>query len=430
MTNIDIAFPRVDSGSAALAIEPVPQAAANTGLATFAGSSAARQTLTCKDLLHGDTRRAAEREAAELFPEMLNNTEVVMTFGTSALEGVNTLIDRLLHEVEPEKIPELTDLMKSLNREMRGVRSKYDVSDPKVREKYENYKGGIGRFFGNVKTLVELLMEDVQSLETQLNKVVKTLENRQFKMRRNVVFYDALYEENEIEIGKLIYVIGVMELICDIAANEASKIKVGEANLGDRGAERKAEIAGLAEILANRVAEYKGRLFVAWATAPQVRMMRTLNVSLAMRINTLLTITIPTMKGTIVQWRMLMQSKDAADMSNVVADASNEWLQSYAQAGAVVVPMIAEAVSTPTLRPDTVFAMAASIEAQANGIVKAIEAGVQQRAALDDSMVKAQIILRDSAGKVSDAVIDQFVTKATKPLEITTQVIAEDAQAA
>lgn len=419
---MEITFPEVDSGSQALAIQPALESPINKGMAAIAATSETRKTLACKDLLKGDTLASAEREATKLLPEMLANTEVFTAYGTSALVGVNDLINRLLHEVEPEKIPELTQIMQDLNKDMRGIRRKYDVSDPKIREKYEKWKGGVARFFGNARSLVEFLMEDIQSLEKQLDKVTTTLEGRQYTLSRNVVYYDELYDQNEIEIGNLIYVIGVMELIRDQAAENAAHIVVGDAQLGDRGGEQKASLAEFVNNMDIRTSEFKGRLFIAWSTAPQVRTMRTLNISLAARINTLLTITIPTMKATILHWRMLMQTADAAKLSQEVINASNEWLQSYSAAGAQLVPTIAQAINQPTLSIQTVEAMANSIQQQADGIISAVQEGAQRRAELEDAMVKAQKVMSDATAKLGDTLVDEIISRNTKPLEIETSV--------
>lgn len=417
MTDIQVAFPKVVEGTPLIVAPPI-DTPANQGLATVATSQVQRQQLSCSSLLQGDTLTRAQAEAVELYAAMRKNTQVFMTYGNSALEGVNSLVERLLHEVRPVAIPELTSLMRDLNKEMRTIRTKYDVSDPKVREKYEKWKGGLGRLWGQAKTLVELLMEDVLSIESQLDKVAKTLRERQHELLKNVGYYDELYRENENEILQVIYAVGVMELIHGLAVKEMESIVVGEATLGDRKGEEKAAIGQFAENLAIKIAEYKGRLFVAWSTSPSVRNMRSLDVAVASRISELLVITVPTMKATILQWRMLMQTHDAAKMNAAVAEASNEWMQAYAAAGAQLVPQIADIVETPSLQPQTVAAMAASLAAQAEGIVKAMEAGAQRRRELDEAILAGGRVIADANKKISDALVAQVVGKATEALPV------------
>jgi uncharacterized protein YaaN involved in tellurite resistance len=418
-----VAFPQVTEGGP-LPVPEAPETVANTGLAVIAKTPETRNTLSCLALLQGDTLQRAYDDADQLYEEMLSNTQVFMTYGSRALDGVNDLVERLLHEVEPTDIPELTALMKDLNREMRSVRNKYDVSDPKVAEKYAEWKGGIARLWGKGKTLIELLMEDVQSIETQLNKVAKTLKGRQLQLIQNVGYYDELYVENEAEIIKVIYVVAVMEIIREKAAMDAKNIEVGDANLGDRKGERKAALAQFAENMSIKISEYKGRLFIAWSTSPQVRNMRNLDVALAERVNELLTITIPTMKATIVQWRLLIQTEDAAKLSAAVAEEANNWLQAYAAAGAEVVPRIARIVEEPSLKPSTITAMADSLAKQADGIVQAMEMGAQRRAENEQAILAAQKVIADSNAKVSDALVQQVVEEATRalPIQVTDSV--------
>ena len=51
-----------------------------------------------------------------------------------------------------------------------------------------------------------------------------------------------------------------------------------------------------------RTGEFKQRLFVAWATSPQVRNIRTISYGLGQRLGLLITLTIPVFKLTVVQW--------------------------------------------------------------------------------------------------------------------------------
>ncbi len=415
---IEIAFPKVDEGSTALAIPEAHNLPVATGLSSVAAKPETRRTLNCSYLLQGQTRAEAEAEAAKLLEEMLDNTQVFMTYGMSALEGVNALVDRILNELEPVRIPELEGLMKDLNDEMRSVRGKYDMSDPKVRERYEKWSSGVKRFFRNAKTMIDMFREDISSVQKQLEKISGQLRGQQYTLLRNVAFYDELYDENEAEIVKLIYVIGVMELIRDLAVEQAKAIDVGDSTLGDRGSEQQAKVVQLAHNMDIKIAEYKGRLFVAWATSPQVRMMRELNVGLAMRINELICVTVPTMKLTAAQWQLMIQTQDAAKLAQAVADASNEWLQAYARAGAEAVPMIAQTIETPTLTPETIAAMADSIATQANGIVQAMKEGTQRRADMQHAMMMAKKVLDDSSQLITDTVINSVVATATRPLEL------------
>jgi uncharacterized protein YaaN involved in tellurite resistance len=397
-------------------VPPQPTSPGDQYLHQAAQSADARSALVCKDLLTPQARQQAEQWAQRLYPQMLANTQVFMAFGQDAIAEMNSLIDSLLKQVEPVDIPQLTAMMRQLNDEMRNIRQKYDVSDDRVREKLEHWTGGIGRFFGHARSLIEALMEDAMSLEQQLDRVTGQLGGKEQQIVRNVHIYDQLYETNEAEIQKLISAIAVMELIRDLAANEAAGITVDASNEADHEkSERKRMLAEFANNMDTKIAEYKNRLFVGWTTSPQVTNMRTLDVGLAQRLDLLINLTIPTMKGTILQWRMLIQAEQGVQMEQVVAGAANEWLTAYAAAGAQAVPLIAQGVQTPTLTPQSITAMAAAIEQQANGIIDAYNDGKAKRTEADQAIVEAQRVIADSTNRVSDAIVNKYVeeTQAT-----------------
>ena len=409
---------------------PPPTSALDKGLFAVGKAVATqpetRKALVCKDLLGGTTLARAQQEAAQVYPQLFSNTQAMMAYGTKAVEGVNGLIDRLLKEVDPVKIPEIVALTKDLNANMRGIKGKYDVSDPKVRKDYEKYSGKAKGLWHRGKTMFEMLMEDIQSTETQLDHVRDELRGRQADMLRNVGYYDEFYRLNQDEVQKLIYVIGVMELIRDQATQDANAITVGDASMGDQAGEKQAALIGFASNMDVKIGEYKSRLFVAWATSPQIRSMRTLDVGLAEKLNELCNLTIPTMKATLVQWRMLMQSYQAAQLGEAVSQTSNEWLQAYAAAGAEMVPAIARMIQEPTMQAATFAAFADSFTKQADGILSAMDAGSARRAENEEAMITAQEIMHDATKKVSDGMLQRVLGAATKdlPLDIIQSVPA------
>lgn len=417
--NFQIQFPTVPGAGTQLVVPPQPPSQADTFMRQLAGGPETRKTLVCRDLLSPASLSDANKLAEQIFPQMLANTQVFMEFGKDAIAGMNSLIDYMLKNVEPVDIPELTTLMRGLNTEMRKIRGRYDVSDSKVREKLQNWGKGVGRFFGHVRSLVEALMEDAMSLEQQLDKVKATLSGKEQQLTRNVHLYDQLYATNEQEIMKVISAIAVMELIRELAIQEGQDIVVDPANQADRAkGERKRLLAEFVRNMEIKITEYKNRLFVGWTTSPQVTNMRTLDVGLAQKLDLLLNLTIPVMKGTILQWRMLIQAQQGAAMEQIVAQSANEWLTAYSSAGSQAVPLIANAVETPSLTPQTIAAMAGAVEEQSQAIITAYEDGKRRRAETDTAIVTAQRVIADATARVNDAVLNNLVQEAEKPISL------------
>lgn len=376
------------------------------------------RTLVCADLLTPAQRDQAGVLAKQLYPQMLTNTDQLANFGSGAIEGVNAQVQRIFHEVGPVRIPELTAIMHEINDRMRDFRHKYDPSDPRVRETFDKFMDAIKGIFRKGRDMVEMLFEEARSVERQLDRIAGTLVEKQQQLKRNVVLCDELYKANEAAIGQLVGVIAVMEMVRDIAIADAKAIVIGPADPDKRDKEeRLSRITEFIQAIEVRINEYQQRLFVAWSTSPQVRNIRLLNYGLGQRLALLVNLTIPTMKLTIAQWGLLLQANQAAQMQQAVADGANEVLSAYASASGQAVPQIARLIQTPTLRPETILEVAASIDAQAKGIEDAVKYGDAARAEVVTAIVTAQESMSASSQQLSKNVVD-LVTRARKPLEL------------
>ena len=78
---------------------------------------------------------------------------------------------------------------------------------------------------------------------------------------------------------------------------------------------------------------------------------------------------------------------------------------------------LAKLIQTPTLRPETIMEVAASIDAQAKGIEDAVRFGEAARSEVVTAIVTAQESMSASTQKLSQCVVD-LVSRARKPLEL------------
>ncbi len=383
-------------------------------LSTLAPSSDTRQQLVCKRLLVGTTLERATSEAQEVLAKILQNTQILALFGMDALEGVNQLSDRMLNERPEVNIPEVQEAMQTLSRDMRGIGSKYNPNDPQVLKKYANVKGGILARIGWGKTFLQAFLDDIQTLQKKFEFVTTILEGKKEELLRNVTYYDSFYRLNEQEIGKLIYKIGIMEIIRDLLTDKAQEITVGDANIGDRGGEQQAQLLSLVTLLDNKIIAFKGRLWVAWAMAPQIRTMRAISLGLSARIDQTVGITIPTMKTTIVIWLTLTDAQQAEQFNRSVEETYNSVMNLFAQATQQMVPALANSLEAPALDPRTVVAWTQALVAQADGMVNAINEGKLKRAALENAMIKGKMVIDAATQRVNEAQLQQLVEGANR----------------
>jgi uncharacterized protein YaaN involved in tellurite resistance len=400
---------QIDFGQLAGAAEPT-RGTADNALATIVRSGQPAQ-LVCVELLTPAQKEQAAAIAAKMYPAMLANTD-------QAIDQVNAQVQRIFREVGPVKIPELTQIMHEINDKMRSFRRKYDPTDPKVREFFDKFMDSIKGIFAKGRDFVEMLFEEARTVEQQLDKIAGTLTEKQQQLRRNVVLCDELYKANESAIGQLIGVIAVMEIVRDLALADAQAVKIDPSDVDKREKEEKlSQLTEFISALEVRINEFQQRLFVAWSTSPQVRNIRTLHYGLGQRLALLVNLTIPTMKLTIAQWGLLLQANQAAQMQKAVAEGANEVLSAYASASGKAVPEIARLIQTPTIRPETIMEVAASIDEQARGIEEAVKFGQQARAEVVTAIVTAQESMSATSQRLSKTVFE-LVAKAREPLAL------------
>lgn len=404
-----------------LAVTAPPAAPATDFLATKALVPTARRELIAFDMLDGATQKSVLAQAQEQLPALLANNQELLAFGNSVLKPLNDLIDRMTKEITPIEIPQLSKYMSDLNTGMRKLRLKYDMSDPKVAKWVHDSLNGVHQFIGKTRTLIDVLLEDARNIYQQLDYVKAQVATKEFQMAKNVQLCDALYAQNEDELVKIVVVIATMEKIRDLALQRASDIQVDPNNPADRTkGEQKRVISEFAQNMNLKVAEFKNRLFIGWATSPQLTNYRTLNLSTAVRLDLLINVTLPSVKFAIEQWELAIQMQQAAQMIQQIDEFSNQVMATAAAAGAQLSVYIADVTQTPSLDPGTIAAMAKSIEDQASALATAYQKGIERRRASDAAILDAQRVIANAQKTVSDATLNTALDRAADAQKYTT----------
>jgi uncharacterized protein YaaN involved in tellurite resistance len=404
-----------------LAVTTPPTAPATEFLAAKALVPVARKELIAFDMLDGATQKGVLTQAQEEFPTLLANNQVLLAYGNGALKPLNDLIDRMSKEIKPIEIPQLTKYMGDLNSGMRKMRLKYDMSDPKVAKWVQDSLGGVREFFGKTRTIIDILLEDARNIYQQLDYVKAQVATKEFEMAKNVQLCDVLYAQNEEELIKIVVVIATMEKIRALALQRAGDIQVDPNNPADRTkGEQKRVISEFAQNMNLKIAEFKNRLFIGWATSPQLTNYRTLNLSTAVRLDLLINVTLPSVKFAIEQWELAIQMQQAAQMIRQIDEFSNQVLATAAAAGAQIAVYVADVTQTPSLDPGTIASMAKSIEDQAAALAAAYQKGIERRRASDAAILDAQRVIANAQKTVSDATLNTALERAIEAQKYTT----------
>ncbi len=412
----------------AVGLQPEPETPTTVALADKADAVLASgpQALVCKDLLSPETVAKATAYARQQLPALIADPNNLAKLGNEAVEGVNALAGRMLHDAgKAANIPELTKLTNELDDRIRSFSSRYSQTDRadqihQARDAYDSMRGKLLDFFAKYRDMLHMLLKDAKGLEAYLDSLTAQITDRQGQLALNVEMCNELLSENEQAISRLTGVIAIMEIMRDEAENAMNAITVDAGDTSPESRtkrEQRDQIATLIQQLDVRTGEFKQRLFVAWATSPQVRNIRTISYGLGQRLGLLITLTIPVFKLTVVEWVAVMQADRAAQLGEAVAETNERALDAFAQASGEIMPRVAQALQTPSMSPESILLIADSLSKQAKGFEDAYRYGIAQRAKVEAAIMKGAQTIAASQDQQA-AVIGELISGAQHPLEL------------
>jgi uncharacterized protein YaaN involved in tellurite resistance len=267
--------------------------------------------------------------------------------------------------------------------------------------------------------MLQMLLKDAKGVQAYLDSLEATLEDYRDQLRTNVAMCNQLYATNEEAIGRLVVVIAAMEETRDLAAAHAESIKLEGAAASVRvKREQRERVVEFIQALDVRIGEFQQRLFVAWATSPQIRNIRAISYGLGQRLALLQLLTIPVFKLTIVQWVALQQAAEAGEVTDAVAGANDAALRAFANAGAELVPKVSEQIQRPSTSPETILILAESLVTQAKGIAAAYEYGIKARAEVSANIVTGANLIAQAEDAKAEEVL-ALVRQASQASELT-----------
>ncbi|WP_434747951.1 toxic anion resistance protein [Streptococcus dysgalactiae] len=359
--------------------------------------------------LSADQQTAITAKAPALVDTFLADQNALLDFGQSAVEGVNATVNHILAEQKKLQIPQVDDLLKSTNRELNGFIAKYKDATPADLEKKPNL---IQKLFKQSRDTLQEFYFDSQNIEQKMDGMAAAVVKQEDTLARNIVSAELLIEDNTKSIENLVGVIAFIEASQKEATTRALTLQQKLTTLDSATPEYQVQtdlLARTTEVintLEQQHTEYLSRLYVAWATTPQMRNLVKVSSDMRQKLGMLRRNTIPTMKLSIAQLGMMQQSVKSGMTADAIVNANNAALQMLAETSKEAIPALEQSAQNPTLSMKSVTSLAESLVAQNNGIIAAIDQGRKERVQLESVIVKSAETINDSV-KLRDQKIVQ-----------------------
>ncbi|HEP1362485.1 TPA: toxic anion resistance protein [Streptococcus pyogenes] len=371
--------------------------------------------------LSADQQTAITAKAPALVDTFLADQNALLDFGQSAVEGVNATVNHILAEQKKLQIPQVDDLLKSTNRELNGFIAKYKDATPVDLDKKPNF---LQKLFKQSRDTLQEFYFDSQNIEQKMDSMAAAVVKQEDTLARNIVSAELLIEDNTKSIEHLVGVIAFIEASQKEASQRAAALqkdlKTKDSATPDYQikADLLARTTEVINTLEQQHTEYLSRLYVAWATTPQMRNLVKVSSDMRQKLGMLRRNTIPTMKLSIAQLGMMQQSVKSGMTADAIVNANNAALQMLAETSKEAIPALEQSAQRPTLSMKSVTSLAESLVAQNNGIIAAIDHGRKERAQLESAIIRSAETINDSV-KLRDQNIVQALLSEGKETQKT-----------
>lgn len=378
-------------------------------------SSGPATSLTFYEKLTPDQQVAIAERVPALVDTFTKDQNSLLDFGKEAVDGVNKTVNHILQEQKNIQIPQVDEMLLNTNRELNGFVTKYKhASEVAELEQKQNF---LQKLFNKGKSSLQDFYFEAQSIENRMDTLAANVAINEDTLSRNIVSAELLIEENTASIENLVGVIAFIEASGKEASQRAHNLQKELSQLESTSVDyqvKNEEVMRMTEVvnaLEQQRTEYISRLYVAWATTPQMRNLVKVSSDMKQKLGMIRRNTIPTMKLSIAQLGMIQQSVKAEATADTIINANNAALQMLAETSKEAIPRMEETAQRPSMAVETVTKLAESLVAQNEGIIQAINNGRAQRAQLEQTIVKSAQTINDSVAlrdqKIIEALLEQ-----------------------
>jgi uncharacterized protein YaaN involved in tellurite resistance len=262
----------------------------------------------------------SERKMVDEFSKKIDITDSnqVLQYGAAAQKNVAAFSESTLSNVKTKDLGEVGDALSSLVVELKTF------GQPE--------KKGIAGIFQKKKTELETMKASYSKAETNVDRIVKVLENHQVVLMKDIAMFDQMYDLNTKYYKELtMYIIAGKKRLEYLRANDLEQLKQKAQQTGAQ------EDAQAYNDFANQCTRFEKKLhdleltrMVSIQMGPQIRLLQNNDTQMLEKIQSSLVNTIPLWKSQMVLALGLEHGRQATAAQTAVTNMTNDLLQKNA----------------------------------------------------------------------------------------------------
>ncbi len=262
----------------------------------------------------------AEKKMVEDFSQKIDVTDsnLVLNYGAAAQKNIAAFSESALNNVKTKDLGEVGEALSSLVVELKTF------GQPE--------KKGIGGFFQKKKNELEAMKASYSKAETNVDKIVKVLENHQVTLMKDVAMFDQMYELNTKYYKELtMYILAGKKRLEYLRAHDLADLKKRAETTGaQEDAQAYNDFANLCNRFEKKLHDLELTRMISIQMGPQTRLIQNNDTLMLEKIQSSLVNTIPLWKSQMVLALGLEHGRQATAAQAAVTDMTNQLLQKNA----------------------------------------------------------------------------------------------------
>lgn len=262
-----------------------------------------------------------ERQVDEFAKQIdISNSNIVLQYGVGAQRKISNFSEKTLESVKTKDLGEVGDLLSGVVKELKS----FDLD-----EEDNKFLG----FFKKQANNMTSIRTKYNSAEKNVDNIIKTLEDHQVTLMKDIAMLDQMYDLNESYYKELsMYILAGNKKLEEARNVELPKLKekAEDTNL-PVDAQRANDYVNMISRFEKKLHDLDLTRMVSIQMAPQIRMVQSSNTVMVEKIQSTIVNTIPLWKSQMVIALGANHSKEAAKATKEVTDLTNKLLKKNAE---------------------------------------------------------------------------------------------------
>ena len=263
----------------------------------------------------------AEKKAVEDFSKKIDvmDSNLILQYGAAAQKNVAGFSESALASVRTKDLGEVGKSLSELVVELKGFGEE------------EEKKGLFGKF-KKAGNKLEVMKAQYSKVESNVDKIVRELEQHQVTLMKDVAMFDQMYELNLKYYKELtMYILAGKKKLQEVQANELPALRAKAEQTGaQEDAQRYNDLVQMCERFEKKLHDLELTRMISIQMGPQTRLLQNNDTLMVEKIQSSLVNTIPLWKSQMVLALGMEHGRQATAAQSAVTEMTNELLKKNA----------------------------------------------------------------------------------------------------